>query len=58
MIPIIKAKELIENTGLNITEITYSIGINSRSYFSKLFKEKYKLTPKECLDQVRKDKTA
>ncbi|MDH7912888.1 AraC family transcriptional regulator [Winogradskyella sp. SYSU M77433] len=55
---IIKAKELIENTDLNITEITYSIGINSRSYFSKLFKEKYKLTPKEYLDQVRKDKTA
>ncbi|WP_179018705.1 helix-turn-helix domain-containing protein [Winogradskyella forsetii] len=53
-----KAKELIETTDLNITEITYSVGINSRSYFSKLFKEKYKLTPKEYLTKVRKSKTA
>lgn len=48
-----KAKELIENTALNITEITYQVGINSRSYFSKLFKEKYKITPKQYYSQVR-----
>ena len=41
-----KAKELLLNTDLNITEITYKIGINSRSYFSKLFKEKYGMSPK------------
>lgn len=47
------AKTMIENTELNITEITYSIGINSRSYFSKLFKERYDINPKEYLLQVR-----
>ncbi|WP_179346169.1 helix-turn-helix domain-containing protein [Winogradskyella ursingii] len=53
-----KAKELIETTDLNITEITYNVGINSRSYFSKLFKEKYKLTPKQYLKRYRNSKTA
>ncbi len=48
-----KAKELIENSELNITEITYQIGINSRSYFSKLFKEKYGMTPKQYLTKKR-----
>lgn len=48
-----KAKKLIENTNLNITEITYQIGINSRSYFSKLFKERYSISPKQYVNQVR-----
>ncbi|WP_452223193.1 helix-turn-helix transcriptional regulator [Lacinutrix chionoecetis] len=48
------AKELLENSGLNITEITYKIGINSRSYFSKLFKTRYGLTPKQYITQSRK----
>lgn len=48
-----KAKELIENSEMNITEITYQIGINSRSYFSKLFKEKYGLTPRQYLTKTR-----
>lgn len=50
------AKNLLENSDLNITEITYKIGINSRSYFSKLFKEKYGLTPKQYMSQSRKSK--
>ncbi len=49
-----KAKELIETTDLNITEITYRVGINSRSYFSKIFKEKYGVTPKKYLSKYRK----
>lgn len=52
-----KAKELMEVTDLNITEITYRIGINSRSYFSKLFKEKYGLTPTMYLQKARKSKS-
>lgn len=49
------AKNLLENSELNITEITYKIGINSRSYFSKLFKTKYGLSPKQYLTQSRKN---
>jgi len=49
------AKDLLENSALNITEITYKIGISSRSYFSKLFKERYGLTPKQYITQSRKN---
>lgn len=41
-----KAEELIKNTDLNISEVVYSIGLISRSYFSKIFKAKYKCSPK------------
>ena len=48
-----KTKEYLENTDMNITEISYKVGINSRSYLSKLFKEKYNITPKEYHTQVK-----
>ncbi|MBQ0733383.1 helix-turn-helix domain-containing protein [Aquimarina celericrescens] len=47
------AKNLMESSDLNITEITYRVGINSRSYFSKLFKKRFGVNPKQYLDQVR-----
>ena len=50
------AKQLIEDTDLNITEITYKIGINSRSYFSKLFKDHFGISPSTYLTKYRKDK--
>lgn len=40
------AENLIRTTELNISEIVYSVGITSRSYFSKIFKEKYNCSPK------------
>ncbi|HLV39587.1 AraC family transcriptional regulator [Xanthomarina sp.] len=42
-----KAEELIKNTDMNISEVVYSIGLTSRSYFSKIFKEKYNCSPKD-----------
>ncbi|KAA2219838.1 helix-turn-helix domain-containing protein [Maribacter flavus] len=50
------AKGLMERTDLNITEITYKIGINSRSYFSKLFKERYAMTPTQYLKILKPQK--
>lgn len=50
------AKELLETSDLNITQITYKIGINSRSYFSKLFKERYGISPKAYADKARQNK--
>ncbi|KOY51594.1 BLUF domain-containing protein [Polaribacter dokdonensis] len=44
---ILKAKEYLEETDYSISEIVYKIGLNSRSYFSKIFKEKYGLIPKD-----------
>lgn len=52
------AKELLETSDLNITEVTYKIGINSRSYFSKIFKKRYGLTAKAYLEKVRKSRSA
>ena len=40
------AENLIRTTELNISEIVYTIGLTSRSYFSKIFKAKYKCSPK------------
>ncbi len=42
-----KAEELIKNTDMNISEVVYTIGLTSRSYFSKIFKEKYNCSPKD-----------
>ena len=50
------AKNLMEKTDLNITEITYKIGINSRSYFSKLFKQRYTMTPTQYLERLKEKK--
>ncbi|WP_452226047.1 helix-turn-helix domain-containing protein [Lacinutrix cladophorae] len=47
-----KARDLMNNTNLNISQIVYSIGFTSRSYFSKIFKDKYGLTPNEFKKQI------
>ncbi|WP_148264606.1 helix-turn-helix domain-containing protein [Christiangramia forsetii] len=39
------AKSLLRSTDLNISEIVDQIGLNSKSYFSRIFKEKYGLSP-------------
>jgi signal transduction histidine kinase/ligand-binding sensor domain-containing protein/DNA-binding response OmpR family regulator len=42
-----KAAELLKEGELNITQISYEIGISSLSYFSRAFKEKYGVTPSD-----------
>ncbi len=51
---LVLAEELIQTSDLNISEIVYSIGFTSRSYFSKIFRNKYKCTPKTYLMNIRK----
>ncbi len=46
------ARDLMNTTDLNISQIVYTIGFTSRSYFSKIFKEKYEMTPHEFRKQV------
>jgi AraC-like DNA-binding protein len=41
------ARDLIRTTDLNISQIVYTIGLSSRSYFSKIFREKYDITPNQ-----------
>ena len=45
------AEHLIKTTDLNISEVVYSIGLSSRSYFSRIFLEHYKMCPKDYKDQ-------
>lgn len=42
-----KAAELIQDGRYRIGEICYMVGINSPSYFSKLFQKQFGLTPKD-----------
>ncbi|WP_299834139.1 response regulator transcription factor [uncultured Tenacibaculum sp.] len=44
-----KARDLMNTTDLNISQIVYTIGFSSRSYFSKIFKRKYNISPSEFL---------
>ncbi|MFC4267433.1 helix-turn-helix domain-containing protein [Polaribacter marinivivus] len=39
------AREMLKDSDLNVSQIVYSVGFSSRSYFSKIFKEKYGITP-------------
>ena len=55
-IRLLKAEQLLKNSDLNISEIVYSLGWSSRSYFSKIFKEKYNCTPSFYQEQYAKGK--
>lgn len=48
------AEHMIKTTDLNISEIVYSVGLTSRSYFSKIFKERYDCSPKFYQDHQNK----
>lgn len=41
------ARDMLKNTDLNVTQVVYSVGFSSRSYFSKIFREKYDITPNQ-----------
>ena len=43
-----KASELITQTDLNVSEVTYQVGFSSRSYFTKIFKERFGMKPSEA----------
>ena len=40
-----KAKELLQTSELNISEIAYSVGFTDPAYFSRAFKEKFGVPP-------------
>lgn len=52
------AENLLRTTDLNITEIVYSVGLTSKSYFSKIFKEKYGFNPKHYKKRLTKRTTS
>ena len=46
------ARDYIRTTDMNISQIVYTIGFSSRSYFSKIFKNKYGISPSEFQNHV------
>ncbi len=50
-----KSMRLLQTTDLTISEISYQIGISSRSYFSKTFNEKYGMLPSKFKESLISD---
>ena len=50
---ITKAMELLKESDLSITEISYETGFNSASHFTKTFKEIVGCTPNKCRDATQ-----
>lgn len=50
---LLRAKEMLENNVATVSEIAYRVGFNNPSYFNKVFKDYYQLSPGE----VRKGNT-
>ena len=49
-----KAIEMLQQTDLNVSEIVYSVGLNSRSYFCRIFKQRFKCSPKSYQQKIRR----
>ena len=47
------ARDYLSNTDMNISQVVYSVGFSSRSYFSKIFKNKYGISPSEFHKNVK-----
>lgn len=50
---LLRAKHLLEEDRLRITEIAYAVGFKSQSYFTQSFKKKYGQSPKEYVNLSR-----
>jgi len=49
------ARELIHTTDQSLSEICYSIGFSSKSYFSKLFRDRFGILPRDYKNSFIKD---
>ena len=46
-------KKLLQESDYSVSEITYMVGLNSKSYLSKIFLERYGMTPTEFRSQTK-----
>lgn len=46
------ARDYLRETDMNISQVVYTVGFSSRSYFSKIFKTKYGISPSDFKDKV------
>ena len=50
-----RAKQLLEKSQLQITEIAYQVGFNSRNHFTMKFKEEFGISPSEYVRTLKTD---
>ncbi|MDC6389026.1 AraC family transcriptional regulator [Maribacter sp. PR1] len=48
------ARDYLSKSDMNISQVVYSIGFSSRSYFSKIFKNKFGISPSEFQNNVKR----
>ncbi len=48
-----KSKGLLRESSMNISQISYDLGFSSIHYFSRLFKQKYGITPREYSKSIK-----
>jgi AraC-like DNA-binding protein len=48
-----KAINLLISTDMTLSEIAYECGFSSQSYFSSVFKQKMKITPREYAKKIQ-----
>ncbi|SDT44408.1 Signal transduction histidine kinase [Mucilaginibacter mallensis] len=51
-----KAVYLLENSQKTISQISYEVGFYAPKYFTKLFKEEYKILPSDYVNNVRQNR--
>lgn len=52
-----KSLELLRNSGKTISEIAYEMGFSSPSYYTRCFKDQFKMSPSNYIQQNRRVKT-
>ena len=50
-----KAIEFLSMNQYNISEVSYMVGFNSISYFNRCFKQQFRITPTEFLNDGMKE---
>ncbi len=46
------ARDYLRETDMNVSQVVYSVGFSSRSYFSKIFRSRYGISPSKFKEQV------
>ena len=53
MVRMQKAKFLLKNEDLSISEIAFKVGFSSQAYFATVFKSKFAVTPSEYREKKK-----
>ncbi|WP_237143976.1 hybrid sensor histidine kinase/response regulator transcription factor [Pontibacter pamirensis] len=52
------AAQILEKSQLTVAEVAYKVGFNNRKYFTKYFKEEYKILPSQYAESRQKETQA